>query len=143
MKIRLMKINDYNQVHKLWCATDGIGMRKLDDSYEGISKFLLRNPKTNFVVEKSNNIIGVILCGHDGRRGHIYHMVVDKKYRKNGIGRLLLDTALNSLKEEGINKVALTAFCKNEIGNKFWESVGFNKRDDLIYRNKSINTEND
>lgn len=139
MLVRLMKIQDYEKVYRLWCDTEGVGMRKLDDSYDGIRRFLLRNPSTNFVAESKDDIVGVILSGHDGRRGYIYHMVVNKEYRRNGIGKLLLDNVLRSLKEEEINKVALVVFDKNDIGNGFWESVGFTKRDDLIYRNLSIN----
>jgi ribosomal protein S18 acetylase RimI-like enzyme len=98
-----MKIADYEEVYKLWSGTAGMGLRSLDDSYEGIEKFLLRNPRTNFVVESSNNIIGVILSGHDGRRGYIYHMAVDMLIRRNGIGKLLLNSALDALKNVGIN----------------------------------------
>lgn len=86
-----------------------------------------------------NKIIGVILCGHDGRRGYIYHTAFNTDYRNNGIGKTLVDAALEALKREKINKVAFVAFASNGLGNKFWKSIGFNKRDDLIYRNLSIN----
>lgn len=142
MDIRKMKIEDYDNVYKLWSSTSGMGMRSLDDSYEGILKFLLRNPETNFVVEDKGIIIGVILSGHDGRRGYIYHMAVDEPYRNKGIGRLLLSSALDSLRSEGINKVALVVFDSNEIGNRFWERVGFTRRNDLVYRNISLNDNN-
>lgn len=142
MDIRKMKIEDYDNVYKLWSSTAGMGMRSLDDSYEGILKFLLRNPETNFVVEDNGTIIGVILSGHDGRRGYIYHMAVDEPYRNKGIGRLLLSSALEALRNEGINKVALLVLDSNEIGNRFWERVGFTRRNDIVYRNKSINENN-
>lgn len=142
MNIRKMEIKDYENVYKLWTSTPGMGMRSLDDSYEGISKFLLRNPETNFVAEKDGTIIGVILTGHDGRRGYIYHMAVDEPYRNRGIGRQLLHSALNALQKEGINKAALVVFKSNEIGNRFWERVGFTQRDDLVYRNMSLNENN-
>lgn len=116
-----------------------MGMRSLDDSYEGIEKFLKRNPTTNFVALVENEIAGVILCGHDGRRAYIYHTAVKSQYRKKGIGKALVDAVINSLKEEKINKAALVAFEENELGNKFWESYGFEKREDLLYRNFSIN----
>lgn len=142
MKIRLMQIDDYENVYKLWSNTAGMGMRSLDDSLEGIEKFLLRNPTTNFVAENADGIMGVILSGHDGRRGFIYHMAVNTAIRRSGIGKSLLDAAMDALRQEGINKVALVVFEKNEIGNQFWESVGFTRRDDLVYRNMSINDEN-
>lgn len=142
MKIRLLAIEDYEKVYDLWTNTKGMGMRSLDDSYEGIEKFLKRNPTTNFVVEADNNLVGVILCGHDGRRGYTYHTAVNPDYRRKGLGEALVSAALEALKKEGINKAALVVFSNNDVGNKFWESIGFEKREDLIYRNISINKNN-
>ena len=140
--IRQTTIVDYDDIYALWNSTPGVGMRSLDDSREGIAKFLKRNPNTCFVAEYGNAVIGVILCGHDGRRGYIYHMAVAMEYRKQGIGRSLLDAALSALRLEGINKAALIVFKKNKLGNAFWESVGFTARDDLVYRNMSLNDQN-
>lgn len=142
MEIRLMSIEDYDKVNQLWKSTQGMGMRSLDDSYEGIDKFLKRNPATNFIAQVENNIVGVILCGHDGRRGYIYHTAVNIEYRGRGIGRTLVNTVINALKKEDINKVALVVFSSNDLGNKFWQSLGFIRRNDLIYRNLSINEKN-
>jgi ribosomal protein S18 acetylase RimI-like enzyme len=82
------------------------------------------------------------LCGHDGRRGYIYHTAVNFDYRGRGIGKALINTVVKALKIEDINKVALVVFSSNDIGNKFWQSLGFSRRDDLIYRNLSINEKN-
>jgi ribosomal protein S18 acetylase RimI-like enzyme len=142
MEIRLMSIEDYDRVNQLWKSTQGMGMRSLDDSYEGIEKFLKRNPATNFIAQVENNIVGVILCGHDGRRGYIYHTAVNIEYRGRGIGRTLVNAVINALKKEDINKVALVVFSSNDLGNKFWQSLGFIRRNDLIYRNLSINEKN-
>lgn len=142
MKIKLMTIEDYNSVYQLWTTTDGIGIRSLDDSVRGIEKFLKRNPTTNYIAQVEDNIIGVILCGHDGRRAYIYHTAVKNEYRGNGIGKVLVDATLIALKKEEINKVALVAFESNDRGNKFWQSLGFEMRSDLIYRNLSLNEKN-
>lgn len=137
-----MTISDYEKVYELWTNTAGMGIRSLDDSKEGFAKFLRRNPTTNFVAIIDDMIIGVILSGHDGRRGYIYHTAVDIKYRGNGIGKSLVNRALEALEKEGINKVALVVFKNNDIGNAFWDSIGFEERVDLSYRNKSINIRN-
>jgi len=138
MIIRIMKIEDYEQVYDLWIHTAGMGLNTTDDSREGIAKYLLRNPNTCFVAEDNGKIAGVIMSGHDGRRGFIHHTTVKKEYREQGIGKRLVDSALAALEAEGIHKAALVAFSKNVSGNVFWEKVGFTVRDDLIYRNKSI-----
>ena len=138
MKIRTMSINDYEAVYHLWISTPGMGLNNLDDLKAGIGKYLERNPTTCFVAEDSEKIIGVILCGHDGRRGFIYHTAVHTRYRNQGIARTLVESAIQALEAEGINKVALVVFGDNQIGNTFWDKLGFSDRLDLVYRNKSI-----
>lgn len=113
-------------------------MNNLDDSREGIERFLKRNPETCFVALKDEKVVGVIIAGNDGRRGYIYHTAVNPDYRNQGIGRKLVDNVMIALEKEGINKVALVVFERNEVGNSFWENTGFMVRDDLVYRNKNI-----
>jgi len=138
MLIRLMKNEDYNCVHALWLSCVGMGLNNLDDSKEGIERFLNRNPDTCFVAEESGKLVGVIIVGNDGRRGYIYHTAVNPSYQNQGIGSKLVNTALLALKKCGIHKVALVVFDKNKAGNMFWEKQGFTVREDLIYRNKSL-----
>jgi ribosomal protein S18 acetylase RimI-like enzyme len=140
--IRVMSIDDYEQVFRLWAGTAGMGMRNLDDSEQGIKKFLERNPNTCFVAEAAGNLVGVILSGHDGRRAYIYHTAVKEEYRGQGVGKALVDAVEAAMKKEGINKIALVAFKTNETGNRFWEKQDYCDRPDLVYRNKSINAEN-
>lgn len=137
IQYRLMTIDDYEAAYDLWIRC-GNGLNDKDDSREGIGKYLNRNPKTSFVAVLDEKIVGVILCGHDGRRGIIQHACVSPDCRRKGVGEKLVDLALDALKEEGINKVLLVAFKKNEGGNAFWESQGFTLREDLNYRNKAL-----
>jgi ribosomal protein S18 acetylase RimI-like enzyme len=120
-----------------------MGLRNLDDAPDGIQKFLERNPRSCFVVEDEWGIQGVIMSGHDGRRGFIYHTTVREKRRGQGLGAALVRAAETALKAEGINKVALVAYQNNEQGNRYWEKQGYTTRDDLVYRNKSLNSAND
>ena len=133
-----MNISDYEQVYQLWMSCSGMGLNNLDDSKEGIERFLNRNPETCFVAETEQKIIGVIIVGNDGRRGYIYHTAVDPDYRNQGIATKLVNEAMKTLKSLGINKVALVVFTKNSDGNAFWEKIGFTSREDLVYRNKAI-----
>lgn len=119
MIIRLMNLSDYEQVYQLWLSCAGMGLNNLDDSREGIERFLKRNPETCFVAEKDEKIIGVIIAGNDGRRGYIYHTAVNPDYRKQGIGKKLVANTMRALEKEGINKAALVVFEKNSTGNAF------------------------
>lgn len=138
MTIRTMGTEDFDTIYDLWIHTKGMGLNTTDDSREGVAKYLLRNPNTCFVAEDHGELLGVIISGHDGRRGFIYHTTVREEYRGRGIGKKLVDSALAALEREGIHKVALVAFAKNESGNLFWEKIGFTAREDLVYRNKNI-----
>lgn len=136
--IRPMTIADYDGVYDLWISTPGMGLNTTDDSREGIAQYLRRNPTTCFVAEEAGRIIGVIIAGHDGRRGFIYHTAVRPECRKQGIATQLVEHAMDALEKEGIHKAALVVFERNVLGNAFWESIGFEERTDLVYRNRSI-----
>ena len=135
MQIHTMKITDYEKVYALWMSCKNMGFNDIDDSKEGIARFLERNPNTSFVAIENDELLGIILGGHDGRRGYIYHMSVAENHRKKGIGSALVEKCLESFKNEKISKVALLVFKYNETGNAFWEKQGFILREDVNYRN--------
>ena len=137
-KIKAMAIEDYDEILNLWKNTDGVGLSGNDDSKKSIKIFLEKNPNTCFVVEYKKEVIGTIMAGNDGRRGHIYHLMVKPEHRKNGLGKKLLEKTEKALKKEGVKKVFLVAFKKNKIGNIFWENNGYKTRNDLNYRDKRI-----
>ena len=140
--VRIMTIEDYEGVYALWKKIKGFGIRSIDDSKEGVARFLKRNPTTSVVAEKDGRIVGSILCGDDGRRGCLYHVCVDEDYRRHGIGKRMVVFAMKALKEEKINKVSLIAFTENDIGNAFWNTIGWTERLDLNYYDFTLNEEN-
>jgi len=137
IKFREAKIEDYEQMYRLWEKTEGMGLSE-SDTKENIERFLNKNQGLNYVCEDNEKIVGTILCGEDGRRGYLYHLAVDKKYRRNGIGKELVNLVLNSLKEKGIIKCHLFVYYENEIGKTFWEKTGWYKRDELLIYSKDI-----
>lgn len=140
--VRVMTIEDYDQVKELWNSIEGFGIRSMDDSREGVARFLKRNPTTSVVAEEDGKVVGAILCGHDGRRGCLYHVCVHKDYRMRGIGKSMVAFAMEALKKEEINKVSLIAFTKNDIGNAFWKEIAWTKREDLNYYDFTLNEKN-
>ena len=138
MTIRLMTPADYPACYDLWLRTPGMGLNSVDDSADGIARYLKRNPSTCFVAEEEGRIVGAVLAGHDGRRGHISHTAVDSAFRRRGIGGQLVAHTMAALEQEGITKVNLVVFSRNETGNAFWESMGFTVRTDLTYRDRRI-----
>ncbi len=140
--IRTMTINDYEGVYQLWKQIKGFGIRSIDDSREGLERFLKRNPTTSIVAEEEGKIVGSILCGHDGRRGCLYHACVAETHRMKGIGTQMVQMAMDALRKEEISQVCLIAFTDNMVGNQFWEQIGWKKRNDVNYYDLLLNEEN-
>ena len=141
--IRLVTIEDYDEIYTLWNATEQSrrALNPVDDSREGIDRYLKRNPNTCFAAVSDEKIIGVILTGHDGRRAIVHHLSVHPAFRRMGIAESLVSTAEKALKEEGIQKIFGLVFKDNDPANAFWESQGYSLRTNLNYRNKSLNDE--
>lgn len=142
MEIREMKTDDYEQVYALWKTIRGFGIRSIDDSKEGVERFLKWNPGLSVVAVEDGKLVGAILCGSDGRRGCLYHVCVHRDYRRQGIGKAMVIRCMEALKELQVNKVSLIAFTKNDVGNAFWKEIGWTKREDLNYYDFTLNEEN-
>ena len=141
--IRPVTAEDYDALYELWNSTEQSrrALNPVDDSREGIERYLKRNPNTCYAAVKDDQIIGVILTGHDGRRGIIHHMCVHPNYRRMGIAAHLVALAEAALKKEGIQKIFGLVFRDNEAANAFWEQQGYSLRTNLNYRNKSLNAD--
>jgi len=139
LSVERMGIEDYKELHNLWSDSSGVTLRAVDDSREGIERFLKRNPNNSFICRLDKIIIGGILSGHDGRKGFIYHTVVKENYQGSGIGKMLVAHVINSLREEQITKIGVLVNSDNHSGNDFWESLGFSYFSDLNYRILPLN----
>lgn len=132
-----MSAEDYDEVYALWSNTQGIGLSEAD-TCENIARYLAKNPGQSFVCKHEERVVGCILCGNDGRRAYIHHTAVMPEYRRTGIARELVSTAMKKQRESGIQKCHLFIFNENEQGKAFWKSVGFEERGDIGLMSKSI-----
>jgi putative acetyltransferase len=137
VQYRPMTMNDYQAVVDLWMESEGIGLSHAD-SEEGIGRFLLRNPGLSFVAIESGDIIGAVICGHDGRRGFIHHLAVRKERRRQGIASQLVQCCLNGLKSVGIDKTHLYVFDTNQAARSFWGALDFYPRHELLMMSRDI-----
>ncbi len=136
--IREMTIRDYDELLQLWLQEEGMGLRSLDDSEEGIAAFLTRNPGSSFVAVEDGKIVGSVLGGTDGRRGCLYHTVVHPDYRHRGIAAALIDRAVSVLQAEGVTRVCLQVRDTNRQGKTFWEHLGWSEQEFLCFYSKSV-----
>ncbi len=140
--IRTVVPEDYDRIYALWNSAEETrrAMNPVDDSREGIGRYLKRNPATCFLAyTEDGRDAGVILTGHDGRRAIIHHLCVHPDFRRMGVARLLVEKAEEALRAEGISKVFGLVFKDNDAANAFWEAQGYSLRTNLNYRNKSLN----
>ena len=139
--IRPVRIEDYDALLELWHSAEQSrrALNPVDDSREGIARYLRRNPDTCFAATVDGRIVGVILSGHDGRRGIIHHLCVRPDCRRRGIASRLVARAEEALRSEGIRKIFGLVFKDNDTANAFWERQGYSLRTNLNYRNKSLN----
>lgn len=141
MKIRIsdFKIDSYERAIALWKRCEGVGLSDAD-SKENIGLCLDRNPGMSFIAEIDNEIVGVVLAGHDGRRGYLHHLAVSPDFRRKGIGSLLVKNSLSKLKDQGILKCHIMLFNNNSAGLEFWESIGWSYRDDICIMSKTVDS---
>jgi putative acetyltransferase len=127
----------YNEVISLWQQCDGIGLSDAD-SRDNIRAYLNRNQGMSFVASDNGTIVGVILCGHDGRRGYIHHLAVCTEYRRQGLGCRLVEKSLSVLQAAGIQKCHIFIFNNNASGIEFWKDIGWKQRADISVISKII-----
>ncbi len=131
-----MVLSDYESMVDLWRATPGVRLVN-DDSEAGISAFLARNPGMSYVCAEHGQLVGTVMCGHDGRRGFLYHLAVRPEYRGRRIGTNLVQMSLNALRDAGISKCHVFVVADNAIGRAFWGN-GWAFREDIALFSRDI-----
>ncbi len=128
--VRPLTIDDYDTVLALWQTSEGVGLSSAD-TRESIAAYLQRNPGQSFVALAGKTLVGAVLSGHDGRRGFIHHLAIHPDYRRQGIGRMLIEHCLAALRDAGIQKCHLFVFGENENAIHFWRDTGWTERIEL------------
>ena len=124
IQTRDFSIADYEAVLQLWQRVEGLEVAEGDDK-EGVARFVARNPGLSKVAIDGSTVVGVAMCGHDGRRGHIYHVAVDPGYRRYGLGKRLVQECLDGLRRVGIMRVIILVADYNLGGAEFWKRAGW------------------
>jgi ribosomal protein S18 acetylase RimI-like enzyme len=126
VEISEMSIADYDEVSALWKASEGLGIHLDDvDSRQGVSRYLEHNSGLSYVARDAGRLVGVVLCGTDGRRGYLNHLVVAASHRRRGLGGRLVRRCLAALKEMGITRCNSFVFARNTVALKFWQKMGW------------------
>lgn len=121
---RELRPSDYGAVVGLWSASEGVEVAEGDDQ-NGIARYLERNPGLSRVATSGDRVVGAVLCGHDGRRGVLYHLVVAPDCRGQGIGARLVQECLAALRSAGVPRALILVAHDNRDGREFWTGRGF------------------
>lgn len=129
-----MNMDHYAESCDIWKNTPGLGLTA-GDSEAAIKRYLEQNKGMSLVCIDTEKkiIIGTILCGHDGRRGIIYHLAVKEDYRGKHIGITLLNKGLEKIKQANVERVMAFVKDDNDSGSEFWIKHGFNRRELIPY----------
>lgn len=119
------------EVLALMQATPGLAVRDAD-SPEATARYLECNPGLSFLAEVDGRIVACAMCGHDGRRGYLQHVVVAPEYRGQGIAHALVTRCLDGLEAQGIFKTHLDVFADNDLAQRYWARRGWQRRADLV-----------
>ena len=117
-------IDDYEKAVALWKSAEGVEVAE-GDSEDEIRAYLLRNPGLSRIAEEDGTMVGAVLCGHDGRRGLIYHLTVAPAYHGKGIGRLLVGECLAQLRAAGLARALILVARDNPSAHSFWLRTGW------------------
>lgn len=128
--LRTFQPADHPAALTLWQRTEGMGLGSWDEAGP-IGQFLERNPGLSVVAEADGRMVGAVLCGHDGRRGFLYHLAVDREFRGQGVGRQLVESCLARLRALGLTRCHIVAYQSNAEGRRFWQHLGFRERSEL------------
>ena len=137
VKIREMTMNDYESAHALWEKTEGIGLSQADER-ANIASFLVHNRGLSFVAEAGGALVGALLGSFDGRRGYLHHLAVAPGFRRDGIGRALVEHSLESLRGLGVRRCHIFVKAENDEGKKFWRKTGWVERFDITAMSRDL-----
>ena len=128
IETREFRIDDYEAALELWKKVEGLDVAEGDDR-ETVGRFLKRNPGLSRVANVGSTTVGAVLCGHDGRRGYIYHLAVDPAYQGLGIAKRLMTECLEGLKRAGLERANILVAKDNPRGLEFWRRSGWEDLD--------------
>jgi N-acetylglutamate synthase len=131
-------IEDYDAAIALWLAEEQSIEVCEGDSREEIAEYFKRNPGLSRVAESDGKIVGAVLCGHDGRRGWIYHLAVSPEYRGRGVGKLLIDDCVRGLTHAGLKRAIILVAGDNPAGREFWLRNGWEEITGAIPMSREI-----
>ncbi len=136
MKIREFSIEEFAAISQLW-RRSGIEIRP-GDNKEELRRKLERDSDLFLVAEDNSEIVGAVVGAWDGRRGWIYHLAVDPRFRRRRIARKMLLEVERRMRAKGVPRVHAMVLLWNAPSLNLFESMGYEKQSDLVVMGKTL-----
>lgn len=123
--IRPIRADEFSTVREVWEAA-GLSTRPTGrDAEPEFLKQLKHFPTTYLLAGHDGRVVGVILGTHDQRKGWINRLAVRPEYRRQGVGRRLIEACEQALFAEGIGIIAALVEKGNAASAKFFADAGY------------------
>ncbi|MBN1518583.1 MAG: GNAT family N-acetyltransferase [Spirochaetales bacterium] len=113
---------DYVSLVELWAST-GVGNPARGDTAESIQRTLDQGGRL-VVLDSEGWIVGSAWLTDDGRRLYLHHMAVAPSLQGKGLGRMLMNAAMDTARERGM-QMKLEVHRDNGRARALYESCDF------------------
>lgn len=136
MRIRNLKIEDYEEILKLWDRA-GLSYRPQGrDSFEEMKRQMENAPDLFLGAEEGEELVGVLIATHDGRKGWLNRIAIDPAYRGRGIGLKLTRAGEEALRKRGARIIALLVERSNLASLNLAQKAGYVIAHNILYLTK-------
>jgi len=129
--IREAHAEEVDEILALWKAA-GSGP-SVTDTPDHLRMLTAEMPNLFLVAESDGRLVGSVIGGWDHWRGHIYRLAVHPDHRRRGLAHRLITEIEARLRAKGAVRIYALAATKQEMGVRFWESIPYEKSNDLPY----------
>jgi ribosomal protein S18 acetylase RimI-like enzyme len=99
------------------------------DTRDAVVTLLGRDPDAVIVAEHDGELIGSVIAGWDGWRGHLYRLAVRPSWRRTGVGSALVEAAEDRFRALGAARADAIVLDANDLGHRLWQASGYDRQD--------------
>jgi ribosomal protein S18 acetylase RimI-like enzyme len=127
--IRPYQASDRGAIARLWLDCDLVVPQ--NDPGRDIDRKVAHSPELLLVAALGDQVVGTVMVGYDGHRGHINYLAVEPSLHRSGLGRRLMQAAEERLAALGCPKVNLVVRGTNTRVLAFYDRMGYQVEDRL------------
>ena len=127
---------DFDAIIEMWYRIDR--HTELPDQPVYLQQFHDLSPDLFLVAEVDGRLVGTIIGGWDGWRGHIARLAADPTLRRKGIARKLVEEIESRLRARGARRIYALVDRRSPPAIPFWEAAGYVANDEIIQFSRNL-----